>query len=77
MVGVLFVDSPPNANHILSIDPKGFDAVAKSPGHRTGMRPGYYTLTLLRTTSNTTSMLGVRTRSLSVTDAVNKRKARK
>ena len=72
--GVLFVDSSPNANHISSMDPKGFDAVANSPGYRTGIRPGYCSLTLLRTTSKSTSMLGARTCSLSVTDVINKRK---
>ena len=74
MAEVLFVDNAPNANHISPIDPKGFDVVPNSPGYRTGIRPGYCSLTLLRTTSKSTSMLGARTCSLSVTDVINKRK---
>ena len=77
MAGVLLVESPPNANHTSSMDPKGFYAVVNSPEYRTGMRSGYCSLTLLPTTSGTTSTLGARTRSLSVTDAISKRKARK
>ena len=76
MAGVLFVDSAPNANHISSIDPNVFDAVANAPWYRTGIRSGHCSLTLLRTTSKTTTTLGTRTRSPSVTDAINKRKAR-
>ena len=75
MAGVLFVDSPPKANHISSIDANDFDTIANFPGYRTGLRPGCCSLTLLQTTSSTTSMLGAKTCSLSVT--INKLKARK
>ena len=45
MAGVFLVENPPNTNHISSIDPKGFDAVADSLGCRRRMTPGYYSLT--------------------------------
>ena len=68
------MSNPPNAIHISPIDQKGIDAVASSPGHRIGMRPGCCLPILLRTTSSTTSTLGARNRSLSGTGAISKRK---
>lgn len=55
-------------------DPKGFDAVGESLGYRTGTRLWYCSLPPLRATSSTTSTHGARTCSLSVQDAINKRK---
>ena len=60
MAEILVVDKTVDTNHMSSIDPKGFCAVASSPAYGVGISVGYCSLMSLRTSSSTTSTLGAK-----------------
>ena len=65
--GVIVCAKSLKAFHMASDEAYGFGSVAIEPGYNVGIKVGSYSFTAIRTTSNTTSTPGARTRSLPVT----------